>query len=100
MFNIGFAELMVVLLVAFLIVGPKDLPRVARWIARQLKNLHRIIAQIKKETGWDEITKDITDTKAEVEHVFREADVTADLKAAHRTVQDSLDGVKRDIEGK
>ena len=28
MFNIGFAELILVLLVAFLIVGPKDLPKV------------------------------------------------------------------------
>ncbi|MBR4081764.1 MAG: twin-arginine translocase TatA/TatE family subunit [Clostridia bacterium] len=36
MFNIGFAELILVLIVAFLIVGPKDLPKVARWIARQI----------------------------------------------------------------
>ena len=31
MFNIGFSELLLVLLVAFLVVGPKDLPKVARW---------------------------------------------------------------------
>ena len=30
MFNIGFSELLLVLLVAFLVVGPKDLPKVAR----------------------------------------------------------------------
>ena len=35
MFNIGFSELILILLVAFVIVGPKDLPKVARWIARQ-----------------------------------------------------------------
>ena len=29
MFNIGFSELIVVLLIAFLVVGPKDLPKVA-----------------------------------------------------------------------
>ena len=27
MFNIGFSELLLVLLVAFLVVGPKDLPK-------------------------------------------------------------------------
>ena len=30
MFNIGFSELILILLVAFVIVGPKDLPKVAR----------------------------------------------------------------------
>ena len=98
MLNLGMMEILLVLAVAFLIVGPKDLPKVARWLARQVRSLRRMIAQIKKETGWDEITKDITDTKTEVESVFREADVTADLKAASRAVQDGLNGVKQDIE--
>ena len=31
--NIGFGELIMILLVAFLVVGPKDLPKVARWLA-------------------------------------------------------------------
>lgn len=32
MFNIGFSELILILLVAFVIVGPKDLPKVrAHW---------------------------------------------------------------------
>ena len=39
MFNIGFAELIVVLMVTFLIVGPKDLPKVARWLARLVKGI-------------------------------------------------------------
>ena len=30
MFNIGFSELILILLVAFVIVGPRDLPKVAR----------------------------------------------------------------------
>ena len=32
MFNIGFEELILILLVAFVIVGPKDLPKVARYL--------------------------------------------------------------------
>lgn len=39
MFNIGFSELLLVLLVAFLVVGPKDLPKVARWLGRTVKKI-------------------------------------------------------------
>ena len=37
MFNIGFSELILILLVAFVIVGPKDLPRVARALGRGVR---------------------------------------------------------------
>ena len=57
--NIGFGELIVVLLVAFLIVGPKDLPKVARWLGRQVKMLRRMVAELKTETGWDEDRKSV-----------------------------------------
>lgn len=43
MFNIGFSELLLVLLVAFLVVGPKDLPKVARWLGRTVKKSRRLL---------------------------------------------------------
>ena len=52
MFNIGFSELLLVLLVAFLVVGPKDLPKVARWLGRTVKKSRRLLNEIKKESGW------------------------------------------------
>lgn len=97
MFNIGFAELIVVLLVAFLIVGPKDLPKVARWIARQLKALRRMIEELKRETGWEELEKDIQDTQADVQATLKEADVTADIREAKQTLQRSWNDVKKDV---
>lgn len=66
MFNIGFAELIVVLLVAFLIVGPKDLPKVARWIARQVKAIRRLFHETKKEVGWDDMEAELKDTKSDI----------------------------------
>ena len=41
--NIGFGELIMILLVAFLVVGPKDLPKVARWLGRQVRMIRRMI---------------------------------------------------------
>ena len=49
MFNIGMMELVLILLVAFLVVGPKDLPKVARWIARQIKNLRKLVREVKRK---------------------------------------------------
>ena len=50
MFNIGFGEILIVLLVAFVIVGPDDLPKVARWLGRQVRRLRTLIRDIKQET--------------------------------------------------
>lgn len=97
MFNIGFAELILVLLVAFLIVGPKDLPKVARWIARQVKKCRAMLRELKSETGWDDLTRDIEDTKREVTEVVKEVDITSELKDASKEVESSLQGVQQDI---
>lgn len=98
MFNIGFAELIVVLLVAFLIVGPKDLPKVARWIARQVKSIRRIVREVKKETGWDEIAKEFKDTKDDLTQTLKEADVTEDIKGAAKEIEKEMKDIQSDIQ--
>ena len=98
MFNIGFAELILVLIVAFLIVGPKDLPRVARWIARQLKKARAMLRELKAETGWDELTRDIEDTKRDIDQTVKSADITTEIRAASDEVEQSFKGVRQDIE--
>ena len=82
MFNIGMFELIVVLLVAFLVVGPKDLPKVARWLGRQIKSIRKLVKEIKKETGWNEFAKEFKDTENEVKEAFKEADISKELKDA------------------
>lgn len=43
MFNIGFGELVIILLIAFVIVGPEDLPRVARALAKGIRQLRALL---------------------------------------------------------
>ena len=62
MFSVGFSELLVIFLIAFVVVGPEDLPKVARWIARTIKNLRGIMKTIKEESGINEIEREIKDT--------------------------------------
>ena len=89
MFNIGFSELLLVLLVAFLVVGPKDLPKVARWLGRTVN-------EIKKESGWDELEKEVRDVQHDVKDAVKQGDVSAELREAKKSVQDSAEKFDKD----
>lgn len=96
MFNIGFSELLLVLLVAFLVVGPKDLPNVARWLGRTVKKSRRLLNEIKKESGWDELEKEVRDVQHDVKDAVKQGDVSAELREAKKSVQDSAEKFDKD----
>lgn len=96
MFNIGFSELLLVLLVAFLVVGPKDLPKVARWLGRAVKKSRRLLNEIKKESGWDELEKDVRDVQHDVKDAVKQGDISAELREAKKSVQDSAEKFDKD----
>lgn len=96
MFNIGFAELILILLVAFLVVGPKDLPKVARWLARQVKSIRRMIKEFKQEVGWDELTRETDDIRQELKDSVRQADIRTDLKEASQQLRGELGDAKKE----
>ena len=98
MFNIGFSELILILLVAFVIVGPKDLPRVARALGRGVRNLKRWIDEFKEETGLDEAIDEFNKTSRELERTFKEADPRPDLKKARDDVKSALDDASKTAE--
>jgi sec-independent protein translocase protein TatB len=43
MFDVGLPELLVIIIVALVVVGPKDLPRVVRGFARTIASLRRMV---------------------------------------------------------
>ena len=96
MFNIGFSELLLVLLVAFLVVGPKDLPKVARGLGRTVKKSRRLLNEIKKESGWDELEKEVRDVQHDVKDAVKQGDVSAELREAKKSVQDSAEKFDKD----
>ena len=95
-FNTGFSELLLVLLVAFLVVGPKDLPKVARWLGRTVKKSRRLLNEIKKESGWDEREKEVRDVQHDVKDAVKQGDVSAELREAKKSVQDSAEKFDKD----
>ena len=93
MFNIGMMELLLILLVAFLIVGPKDLPKVARWIARMVKKARSYVDQFRDELGLDELADEMKGVKTEIEGAVQSADVSSELRSA----QDELRAAAEDV---
>ena len=87
MFNIGFSELLLILLVAFVFVGPKDLPKVARALGRGVRWVKQFIKDVQEETGLGEVVDEFKKTSRDLEKTVREADPTKELKQAQRDVE-------------
>lgn len=87
MFNIGFSELILILLVAFVVVGPKDLPKVARALGRGVKWIKTFVKDFQEETGLGEVVDEFKKTSRDLEKTMREADPTKELKQAQKDVE-------------
>ena len=107
MFNIGMTEILLILLIAFVVVGPQDLPKVARALGRFVRYVRELIREIKRETGFDEVADELKGIRREIQQDLKAADVRQDLKLAEdeinqglKAVEEAVDvgGIKKDIE--
>ena len=48
-------------------VGPEDLPKVAVWLGRMIKRLRTLIRDLKEESGWNNLEREMTDTKKDID---------------------------------
>lgn len=65
MFGIGLPEILVILAVALIVVGPEKLPELARSLAKGLNELKKSVNQVREELGEEE--KILTDAKGELD---------------------------------
>jgi Tat protein translocase TatB subunit len=73
MFGIGLPELLVILVVALIVLGPKRIPDVARSLGRGL-------AEFRRATG--DITEEFNNAQAMLEDEYRKADRDARKRSA------------------
>ena len=101
MFNIGISEIILLLLIAFLVVGPDDLPKVARALGRFVRYVRAMIEEVKRESGFDEVAdelkgmsrdleQEIKGVTREVEESVKSADVRKELKDAETEINKGL----------
>jgi sec-independent protein translocase protein TatB len=65
-FGIGYTELLVIAVVAIIVIGPKDLPKVLRALGRMMAKLRGMAREFQghldaamRESGFDDVKKDL-----------------------------------------
>ena len=97
MFNIGFAELLVILLIAFVVVGPKDLPKIARALGRFVKYIRNMIEEVKRESGLDEVEKELKTMEQKIDEGVRSVDIRPELQKTQLSINKELNSIKKDV---
>lgn len=100
MFNIGFSELILILLVAFVIVGPKDLPKVARTLGGWVRKARLMFNEFKTEMELDEAIGDLKQMEKDVKSTLRAANPAGDIRKAEQDLKDAVRGAKDAAEGR
>jgi sec-independent protein translocase protein TatB len=99
MFDIAFSELFVIMVVALIVIGPKQLPTLARTAGLLLGKVQRQIAEIKNDIEHDLKIAEIKELDAEVRQKFstieskvleQVQEVKADIKTDTQSVVDVL----------
>jgi Tat protein translocase TatB subunit len=66
MFGIGSWELIVILVLALIVLGPKKLPEVAKSLGKGLAHLRHSLEDVKDEIGLDEVKTEILKAKDDI----------------------------------
>ena len=102
MFDLGWAEIMLVVAVALIVIGPKDLPQAVRTVTQLIRKMRGMAREfqsslddIAREAGVDEIKKDLTDFKADYDPraaLENIADAEGDLSGTFDDITDPTSG--------
>lgn len=86
--GLGLGEIILILILAFVVVGPDDLPKVARGLAKAVKQMKLLFSDIKDEL---EIENELQAVQKEMKEA---ADPCIDLK----NPMDELNLIKKELE--
>jgi len=91
MFNIGMSEFILLLLIAFLVVGPKDLPKIARAIGKGVKYLGNLKEEFGEILNIEEEINTVKKDREEIKAITKEVGQTS------REITDAMNEAKKDL---
>lgn len=91
MLNIGLSELILILLVAFLVVGPKDLPKVARSLGRFMRFLKTKWGEFLKETELDETVAEFKAAEKDIKRTVKDMNPLNEVEEAREAARAAFD---------
>ena len=98
MFDIGFAELLLIGVVGLLVVGPEQLPGAVRtvlaWVNRFRRSFDQIRTEVRRELHNDEIMRELKAESQQLKQQVRETtqSVEQEIQALGNQASDSLQG--------
>ena len=98
--NIGITELIVILLLALLVVGPERLPEMGRTLAKTLRDLRKAYENLTKDLGPElmsiqETTKELRESVESITSIPQDV-VSSVVKAAD--LDDTIEDLKQDLD--
>ena len=90
MFGLGLGEIIIIILVALVVIGPKDLPKMLRKVGRWAGKLRRMAAELRAQSGIDDALRSegLADDLAEIRKLAR-----GELDAVRREASVDITGV-------
>jgi sec-independent protein translocase protein TatB len=68
----SFGELVFIALLALIVIGPKDLPKILRTAGRTIGQIKRVVSDVRRETGLDEVLRgNFEDLERLADHIER-----------------------------
>ena len=100
MFSFGWGEILLILVVVIIVVGPKDIPKFLRQIGNLSKSIKKIsrefkssLNQIAEETD----LKDVKNSITEITNLNKELDIKSNLKNEIKTIKETISSVEEDV---
>ena len=97
MLNIGMMELLVLLLVAFVIVGPKDLPKVARFLGKAIRYLTGLVKDVTAALDLEEEVETVKEAASTVKDVKTKTESALNPRNILSPIEKELYGVQKEV---
>jgi TatA/E family protein of Tat protein translocase len=97
MFGIGLPELILIMAIALIVIGPKKLPDLARALGKGMAEFRKATQEIKDSLEFDEAFKDVKDIKDDlVDSVSGLGDITAYEEAEYKNIHEEVEPKTKD----
>lgn len=98
MFDISFAELMIIAVVGLLVIGPDKLPQVARTAGAFMGRLQRYVSQVKEEVNREARFEDLQNLQREIQQGANH--VKASIMDGANEVRTAMNAVEESVKPK
>ena len=88
--SIGFPEMLVIVLLAIIFVGPKDLPKLMRTIGQWMARVRAMGNEFKSAFDDMDINEDVAAIRREIEEMKSLGDLPSDLDDEMRALDDDI----------